>query len=47
MEHLNEILSFLNKQPKNNQNIVDINNMISLRKVSCSILELIEISNKI
>ena len=25
MEHLNEILSFLNKQPKNNQNIVDIN----------------------
>ena len=25
MEHLNEILSFLNKPPKNNQNIVDIN----------------------
>ena len=25
LEHLNEILSFLNKQPKNNQNIVDIN----------------------
>ena len=25
MEHLNEILSFLNKSPKNNQNIVDIN----------------------
>ena len=25
MEHLNEILSFINKQPKNNQNIVDIN----------------------
>ena len=32
---------------KNSKNIVDINNMISLRKVSCSILELIEISNKI
>ena len=25
LEHLNEILSFLNKPPKNNQNIVDIN----------------------
>ena len=25
MEHLNEILSFINKPPKNNQNIVDIN----------------------
>ena len=25
IEHLNEILSFINKQPKNNQNIVDIN----------------------
>ena len=25
LEHLNEILSFLNKLPKNNQNIVDIN----------------------
>ena len=25
MEHLNEILSFINKPPKNNQNIIDIN----------------------
>ena len=25
IDHLNEILSFINKQPKNNQNIVDIN----------------------